>query len=292
MVTFDREKQPKGATSMDTKDKTILITGSTDGVGRRVAEQLGRERARVLIHGRNAARADSLKTAIEGAGGQATVYLADFASLLEVASLADAVTRDHCCIDVLINNAGIGFGRSNMRELSCDHHELRFAVNYLAGFYLTRLLLPLVIEAKGRIVNVASVGQYPLDFEDIMLARGYDGRRAYRQSKLAQIMFTFDLAEELEGTGVTVNAVHPATFMDTAMVRGDGIRPASSVEEGVDAILNLATAPELAGKSGLFFDGLRPAQANAQAYDASARARLSALSLDLLDVEPPRNSQS
>ena len=277
---------------MDAKEKTILITGSTDGVGRRVAERLGTEGATVLIHGRNVARAESLEAAIGRAGGRAQVYLADFTSLVEVGSLADAVMRDHGRIDVLINNAGIGFGRSNTREVSRESHELRFAVNYLAGFYLTRLLLPLVIEAKGRIVNVASVGQQPLDFADVMLAHGYDGRRAYRQSKLAQIMFTFDLAKELEGTGVTVNAVHPATFMDTAMVRGDGIRPASSIEEGADAILNLVTAPELAGKTGLYFDGLRPAHANAQAYDAGARARLSALSLKLVGLEPPRNSQS
>lgn len=277
---------------MDVKEKTILITGSTDGVGRRVAERLGTEGAKVLIHGRNMARAKSLQAAIEGSGGKACVYLADFASLLEVGSFAEALMRDHGRIDVLINNAGIGFGRSNTREVSRDGHELRFAVNYLAGFYLTRLLLPLVIEAKGRIVNVSSVGQQPLDFADVMLTRSYDGRRAYRQSKLALVMFTFDLAKELEGTGVTVNAVHPATFMDTAMVRGDGIRPASSVEEGADAILNLAAAPELAGKTGLYFDGLQPAHANAQAYDAGARTHLRALSHELVGLEPFRRPQS
>jgi NAD(P)-dependent dehydrogenase (short-subunit alcohol dehydrogenase family) len=278
---------------MDVREKTVLITGSTDGVGRLVAERLGAEGARVLIHGRNAARAESLKAAIEDAGGKATVYLADFASLREVGLLAAALMHDHERIDVLINNAGIGFGRSNTREVSRDGHELRFAVNYLAGFYLTRLLLPLVIEAKGRIVNVASVGQQPLDFADVMLAHAYDGRRAYRQSKLAQIMFTFELAKELEGAGITVNAVHPATFMDTAMVRGDGIRPVSSVEEGADTILNLATAPELAGQTGCYFDGLRPARADSQAYAADARARLKALSLDLVrlhtTVSQPRS---
>ena len=277
---------------MDVKEKTVLITGSTDGVGRRVAERLGAAGATVLIHGRNAARAESLKSVIESAGGKAYVYFADFTSLPEVGWLADAVMRDHRRVDVLINNAGIGFGRSNTREVSLDGHELRFAVHYLDGFHLTHLLLPLVIKAKGRIVNVASVGQQPLDFADVMLAHGYDGRRAYRQSKLAQIMFTFDLAKELEGTGVTVNAVHPATFMDTAMVRGDAIHPASSVEEGADAILNLATAPELAGKTGFYFDGLRPAHANAQADDAGARARLRALSQELIGLEPPRSLQS
>ncbi|MBY6239626.1 SDR family NAD(P)-dependent oxidoreductase [Methylosinus sp. Sm6] len=271
---------------MDVRETTVLITGSTDGVGRRVAERLGAAGAEVLIHGRDAARAASLETAIEAAGGKAAVYLADFASLLEVRALADAVRRDRRRIDILINNAGIGAGRSDMRETSRDGHELRFAVNYLAGFCLTRLLLPLILEAKGRIVNVSSIGQQAIDFADVMLTRGYSGRRAYRQSKLAQILFTFDLAEELSGGGVTVNALHPATYMDTALVRGDGIAPVGSVEEGAGAILRLATAPELAGRTGLYFDGLRLARAEPQAYDADARARLAALSRELVGLGP------
>jgi NAD(P)-dependent dehydrogenase (short-subunit alcohol dehydrogenase family) len=168
------------------------------------------------------------------------------------------------------------------RQLSADGHELRFAVNYLSGFLLARLLLPLLkASAPSRIVNVASLGQHPLDFDDIMLTKGYTGTRAYAQSKLAQIMFTIDLAGELEGAGVTVNALHPATYMNTTMVRRAGVTPISSVEEGAEAILNLAAAPALAGRSGLYFNGLREARADRQAYDADARARLRALSLEL-----------
>lgn len=174
---------------------------------------------------------------IRRSGGKATFYMADFSSLDEVRDLAAAVRRDHARLDLLINNAGIGTSSGgDRRRTSADGHELRFAVNYLAGFLLTHLLLPLLrAGAPARVVNVASAGQAPIDFSDVMLEKGYDGVQAYCQSKLAQIMFMLDLADELDGTGVTVNALHPATYMDTTMVRRAGIRPLSSVEEGAEA---------------------------------------------------------
>jgi NAD(P)-dependent dehydrogenase (short-subunit alcohol dehydrogenase family) len=268
---------------MAVEAKTFLITGSTDGVGRRVAERLAKPGAVVLVHGRNRERGESLVKAIEGAGGTSKVYTADLASLDEVRRLADEVLRDHARLDVLINNAGIGFeGAYPGRCESPDGFELRFAINYLAGFLLTHRLLPLLKTGPAsRIVNVSSGGQQEIEFDDVMLTRGYSGRRAYCQSKLAQILFTVDLAEQLKGTGVTVNALHPATYMDTPMVRAEGISPLSTVEEGADAILNLAISPKLEGQSGLYFNGLRPARAHAQAYDAAARAQLRALSLKL-----------
>jgi NAD(P)-dependent dehydrogenase (short-subunit alcohol dehydrogenase family) len=271
-------------------DKTILITGSTDGVGRRVAERLGRDRAMILVHGRDVSRAQSLRATIEAGGGRAFVHLADISSLVEVRALSRSIVRQHGRLDVLINNAGIGIGRSEHRELSQDGHELRFAVNYLSGFLLTHLLLPLLATSRGRIINVASAGQQPLDFTDVMLTRGYSGRRAYCQSKLAQIMFTQDLARELSDTGVTVNALHPATYMDTAMVRRDGLQPMSSVDDGARAILHLATAPELAGTTGLYFDGVTPARAHPQADEAEARQRLRAFSFDLVGLSPSSTS--
>jgi NAD(P)-dependent dehydrogenase (short-subunit alcohol dehydrogenase family) len=269
--------------AMSDKTKTILITGSTDGVGRRVAERLAMPGNTILIHGRNRERGGSLTRAIRDLRGTATFYPADFASLDDVRRLAEEVRRDCPRLDVLINNAGIGVaGAHPGRCESRDGFELRFAVNYLAGFLLTRLLLPLLKDdPAARIVNVASVGQQAIDFSDVMLTRSYSGRRAYCQSKLAQILFTFDLAKELKETGVTVNALHPATYMDTPMVRGDGISPASSVDEGADAILNLAVSSEREGQSGLYFDGLRLARTQPQAYDASASARLRALSFEL-----------
>jgi NAD(P)-dependent dehydrogenase (short-subunit alcohol dehydrogenase family) len=137
--------------------------------------------------------------------------------------------------------------------------------------------------APARIVNVASAGQQAIDFDDVMLTHGYSGARAYCQSKLAQIMFTIDLAQELKNTGVTVNSLHPASYMNTTMVRQAGVTPWSSVETGADAILNLAVSPDLEGRSGLYFDGLKESRADAQAYDAKARQQLQTLSLDLVE---------
>jgi NAD(P)-dependent dehydrogenase (short-subunit alcohol dehydrogenase family) len=261
--------------------KTALVTGSTDGVGRVVAERLGKMGARVLVHGRDRARGEGVVADIKAAGGSAEFLAADLAALAEVRRLAQAVRGTTDRLDILINNAGIGSAGA-ARQTSADGHELRFAVNYFAGFLLTYLLLPLVKQsAPARIVNVASAGQQAIDFADVMLTRGYSGSRAYCQSKLAQIMFTIDLAAELEGSGVTVNALHPATYMNTTMVRRAGVTPISTVEEGAEAILNLAAEPALAGRSGLYFNGLREARADRQAYDADARARLRALSLEL-----------
>lgn len=269
--------------------KTVLITGSTDGVGRSVAERLARSGYAVLVHGRDRQRGEGLVRSIAEAGGKASIYAADLSSLANVRRLADDIRRDHSRLDMLINNAGIGTaGSFPGRCESADGFELRFAVNYLAGFLLTRLLLPLLeSSAPARIVNVASAGQQAIDFSDVMLTRGYSGRRAYCQSKLSQILFTLDLAEELRASGVTVNALHPASYMATTMVRGDGVSPMSSVDEGADAILNLAVSPDLHGKSGLYFDGLRPSRASAQAYDADARQRLRALSFELTGLTDP-----
>ncbi|HET6293125.1 MAG TPA: SDR family NAD(P)-dependent oxidoreductase [Kribbella sp.] len=256
--------------------KTVLITGATDGLGRELAVRLGTAGARVLIHGRDPERADQVRTTILAAGGpEPEVLLADLASLREVDRLAAGVTGN---VDVLVNNAGIGFGRPQApRQLSADGIELRFAVNYLAGYRLTRLLLPRVTE---RIVNVSSAGQQPIDFTDPMLDHGYDGISAYRRSKLAQIMFTIDLADELGADGITVNSLHPATFMNTTMVTSGGYNPISTVAEGADAALRLITAPDL--PTGRYYNGLREARADAQAYDADARKRLRHLSDDLI----------
>jgi NAD(P)-dependent dehydrogenase (short-subunit alcohol dehydrogenase family) len=273
--------------TMTMKGKTALVTGSTDGVGRYVAERLAAEGARVIIHGRDRTRGEALADRITQQGGHARLLIADLASLAEVRSLAEAVRREADGLDALVNNAGIGTSGAR-RELGADGFELRFAVNYLAGFLLTRLLLPM-LERRGpsRIVNVASAGQQAIDFADVMLTRGYSGARAYRQSKLAQIMFTFDLAEELAGRNVAVNCLHPATFMDTTMVRLSGVQPISTVEEGGAAILQLVTSPSLERRSGLYFSGMRESRPDPQAFDADARRKLRALSFDLAGLTDP-----
>lgn len=270
------------------KDKTVLVTGSTDGVGRMVAERLAEAGAHVFVHGRSAERGRTVVSQIEANGGKAEFLAADLASLEEARRLAETVKQRTDRLDLLVNNAGIGAGGDGTRrQESADGHELRFAVNYLAGFLLTAELLPRMKDsAPARIVNVASAGQQAIDFDDVMLTQGYDGWRAYRQSKLAQIMSTLDLAGALEGTGVTVNALHPATFMDTTMVHEWGISPHSTVGEGADAIMNLATSPALEDRSGLYFNGLTEARADSQAYDAEARRRLRALSEELTGVAP------
>ncbi len=262
---------------------TALITGATDGVGRLVAKQLTAKGFRTLVHGRSRERGESLVREIEKDGGTATFLQADLASLAEVRALASSTTAATDRLELLINNAGIGStGEKPGRQVSADGHELRFAVNYLSGFLLTHLLLPLLkAGAPSRIVNVASAGQKPLDFADVMLTRAYDGTDAYRQSKLAQILFTVDLAQELKGSGVIVNTLHPSTYMNTTMVRQSGTTPISTVETGAEAIMQLAVSPALESKSGLYFNVLRETRANDQAYDATARAKLKKLSLEL-----------
>jgi NAD(P)-dependent dehydrogenase (short-subunit alcohol dehydrogenase family) len=264
--------------------KTALITGSTDGVGRYVAAKLAAAGAKVLIHGRDKERARTLIDEIVRQGHAApTFYQADLSSLAGTRQLAEAVMADHKRLDLFISNAGIGSRTQGAeRRTSADGYELRFAVNYLSGFLLAHLLLPLIkASAPSRIVNVASLGQHPIDFDDVMITKGYNGGRAYSQSKLSQIMFTVDLANELKGAGVTVNSLHPATYMNTTMVREGGITPISTVEQGGEAILHLAVGDDVADKSGLFFNGMNEAQANAQAYDEAARNKLRKLSLEL-----------
>lgn len=262
---------------------TALVTGSTDGLGREVAKRLGALGAAVIVHGRNRERGEAVVREIEAGGrGAAVFYSADLASLDEVRHLADTVIERHDRLDLLINNAGIWSDGRDERRTSRDGHELVFAVNYLAGFLLTHRLLPLIRRsAPARIVNVSSLAQQPIDFDDVMLNRGFSASRAYAQSKLAQVMFTIDLASALQGSGVTVNSLHPATLMNTTMVERAGVRPQSTVDEGAEAVMRLAVSEELEGRTGLFFNGLREARAHAQAYDEDARRRLRALSVEL-----------
>lgn len=267
--------------------RTALVTGATDGVGRVVAQRLAAQGWRVLAHGRSKERGQTLVRDIESAGGKATFLQADLAAFAEIRQLAQAVEEQTDTLPLLINNAGIGsVSAAAGRQISADGHELRFAVNYLAGFLLTHLLLPLVkASAPARIVNVSSAGQQAIDFDDVMLTRDYSGVRAYCQSKLAQILFTIDLAAELKGSGVAVNCLHPSTYMNTTMVRQSGTTPISSVETGADAIMQLAVSPKLEGRSGLYFNVMNEARPNPQADDPKARAQLRKLSLELTGLD-------
>jgi NAD(P)-dependent dehydrogenase (short-subunit alcohol dehydrogenase family) len=271
------------------EQQVILITGATDGLGEQLALELAAAGAAVLLHGRDPARGEAVLREIGEATGndRLAFYLADFASLAQIRRLADAILADHDRLDVFVNNAAIGFGRRDApeREVSQDGFERRFAVNYLAPFLLTRLLQPLLVRsAPARIVNVASAGQAPIDFDDVMLERAYDGVRAYRQSKLALVMFTFDLADELRDAGVTANCLHPATYMPTKMVLEAGVNPVSSLEQGLQATLRLVADADLDDVTGRYFDGQRDARAHPQAYDLDARRRLRELSTQLVGL--------
>jgi len=263
--------------------RVTVVTGSTSGLGQELAARLASMGMFVVVHGRDETRGQEVVAQIEAAGGKARFYRADFASFAETRAFGEAVLRDYDRIDVLVNNAG--FGRApNERMVSQDGLEFRFQVNHLSHFMLTHMWMPLLTaSAPSRIVNVSSGAQTPIDFDDVMLEQGtFDGGRAYAQSKLAQVMFTIDLAQELEGSGVIVNALHPATFMDTRMVERAGIEPQSTVDEGADAVMHLVT--DEVGTGG-YFNGLRPGRANAQAYDAEARRMLRELSEELTGVD-------
>jgi NAD(P)-dependent dehydrogenase (short-subunit alcohol dehydrogenase family) len=275
-------------------ERTIVITGATDGLGKGLANELARSGARLIVHGRNEEKGQALleelrqhQTGRAGArpriNGKLEWRRADLSSLDEVRELADSLL-DEDRIDVLVNNAGIG--RAGGREESADGNELTFAVNYLAPFLLTRRLLPLIERsAPSRIVNVTSAGQAPIDFDDVMLERSYSGVQAYCQSKLALVMLTFDLAEELEGSGVTANCLHPGTYMPTNMVHRAGIDPVTPLEDGIAATIRLISSPEMDGVNGHYFDGTSESAPLPQAEDPEARRRLRELSADLTGIQ-------
>lgn len=270
------------------EQQTILITGATDGLGRCLARELAGHGASLILHGRSAAKGFALVDELRAETGNDRLryVLADFASLAETHCMADELLDAGDRLDVLVNNAGVGVGVD--RRSSRDGLELTFQVNYLATYILSCRLAPLLIRsAPARLVNVASAGQAPVDHTDVMLEHRWDATHAYRQSKLAQIMLTFDLAPLLMDAGVSVNALHPATFMPTKIVT-HLFTPQSTLAEGTYNTLRLITDPELADTTGTYFDHARPGRAHEKAYDPAARARLRELSEKLTGVAFPQ----
>jgi NAD(P)-dependent dehydrogenase (short-subunit alcohol dehydrogenase family) len=265
------------------EEQAILITGATDGLGRALATELAASGAAVLIHGRDEDRGRATIAEVQAATGNEKLrwLRADLSSLDEVRALARQVSGECERLDALVNNAGIGttLPGEGRRVVSQDEYELRFAVNYLAGYLLTRSLLPLLeASAPARVVNVSSAGQAAVDFDDVMLERHYTGVQAYCQSKLAQIMFTFDLAEELDADVLTANCLHPGTYMPTKMVRAAGVDPVTPLESGVAATARLVADPALECVTGVYFNGLERAAPHPQAHDLDARRKLRELS--------------
>lgn len=257
-----------------------MLTGATDGIGRLAVEELGRRGAHVFAHGRSADKVERSVGELRKAGIRAEGLLADLSSLAQTKRLAEEIEKRVPNLDVLVNNAGVGFGHDRtQRETSEDGFELRLAVNYLAPYLLTTDLLRAGIPRRA-IVNVASIGQEPLDFDDLMTERGYSGIVAYRRSKLALVMSSFDLAAAHPDRVVTV--LHPGTLLDTNMVRGIGIEPHGPASIGRDAIVSAVERALSGEKSGQYYDVQAPARANPAAYDASARQRLAARSEELV----------
>ena len=264
--------------------KTILVTGSTDGIGRATAVALAEQGCAVIVHGRNEARAGAAAREIAAATGnrQVTPVAADFAALAEVRALAEQILRTCPRLDVLINNAGIAVQR---RSSSADGYESTFAVNHLAPFLLTNLLLDrLRASAPARIVNVSSGAHSSghIDFDDLQMARGFDGWAAYCNSKLANALFTCELARRLDATEVTANFLHPGVI-DTKLLHvnfGGG----SPVSTGARTPVHLALAPEVADVTGAYFVNQRRTRASSAAGDRRLAAELWRVSAELMGL--------
>ena len=270
------------------EQQIIFVTGATDGLGRAVARELAGLGATLLLHGRSDERGKRTLTEIKAQTGnhKLTYYRADFESLSEVRHLAERIEADQARLDVLLNNAALGI--DPVRRVTLDGYESTFQVDYLAPYMLSYLLENLLIaSAPSRIVNVASAGQAPINFDDIMLERSYDGMQAYCQAKLADVMLTIDQAGELSGTGVTVNCLHPAFNMPTKIVT-PMFTPESEIADGVRSTVALISDPALENVTGRYFDQTQEARALPEAYDERARARLRAVAEQLTGVSRGR----
>lgn len=269
---------------MSTRKEIVMITGATDGLGRGVAFYLAKKDYSLILHGRNENKGKALLKEIEKETGNKDLqyYNADFASIEEIKQLGHSILKDHKQLHVLINNAGLGVEHS--RRVSDDGYEMVFQVDYLATYILTKMLLPLLgTTAPARVVNVASAGQAPIDFRDPLLEQHWDGVQSYCQAKLAQIMLGMEWGSPQREPGVTINSLHPASYMPTKIVT-HMFTPQSSIEEGIDSVVNLATNTALESVSGRYFDRKRETKAMAQAYDTHARKQLIALSEKLTGI--------
>ena len=268
------------------KDKVVLVTGATTGVGRHLARDLAVRGATLLLHGRDQTRLDAVAGELRGLTPTVRTYLADLTDLDQVRALAARVRDREQRLDVLVNNAAVGAADPTRRAVNRQGHELRLGVNHLAPYLLTTELLPqLRASAPARVVNVASMGQAPVDLDDLGFEHGpYDAVVAYCRAKLAMIMSTFDLAADVPADTLTVNAVHPAHLMDTAMVHTSGLTPVTSVDAGVLPTLRLVADPALNAVSGRYFDRFDDVPAHPQAYDRTVRQRLAAATRALVDA--------
>ena len=269
-------------TEVNIKTKTILITGATDGIGKQTALRLAQMGARILLHGRNLEKGEKVRQEIISKSGNPKVELliADLQSLKQVRQLASDVKKTTSRLDILINNAGIYMKK---RRLSEDGYEMTFAVNHLAPFLLTNLLLDLLKKsAPARVVTVSSVGHklVYLNLADLQGKFFFWDWVAYCRSKLLNVLFTFELSERLKGTGVVANAVHPGVIT-TNLLKKAKIGSSASVEDGADPLVYLATSPELNNVSGKYFNRMKVSKANRLSTYDKLRKKIWTLSMRL-----------
>lgn len=268
------------------RNSKILITGATDGIGRQTALDLATMGAHVLVHGRDSRKLKSTAEEIKKlkAGGKVEIFLADFSSLIQVQRLGKEIRRDHDRLDVLINNAGV---LENRLQKSEDGYERTFAVNHLAPFALTSFLLgPLKRSAPSRIVNVSSMmHSHFIDFENLQGEKGFEGYEAYGLSKLCNILFTYELAERLKGTGVMVNCLHPGVI-NTKLSRGGlGGGGGVSGSHRSRTCMFVATDESLAGVTGRYFMNMRETRSADITYDPEIRKKLWRISESLTGIQ-------
>lgn len=271
---------------MHDPDATILVTGATSGLGRAVAESLATRGGHLILHGRNAARLREVAAELQPLKATIHTVTADLSELSQVDQMVEEVFELTDQLTVLVNNAGLGKGATDTREISPDGYELRLAVNHLAPFALTLRLLPLLeTGAPSRIVNVASGAQEPLDFNDPHLEAGYTGNRAYAQSKFAMVAAGFVLATKLPAEVITVNSLHPATLMPTRMVEEGYGHTVDELQTGVDAVLRLIESDDLDEVTGQYFSIQQQSAAHQQAYEPEVQQRLWELTEQLTGVK-------
>ncbi|WP_101295681.1 SDR family oxidoreductase [Halegenticoccus soli] len=280
--------------------RVALVTGGTSGIGRETALALADRGASVAIVGRDRKRGRAVARELEARGGGAEFYAAGLASQATVRRLADEFRGRHDRLDVLVHNAGLALDR---RSETADGVEETLAVNHLAPFLLTRRLADLLVESAPARVVVVSSGLHEraaIRFDDLQLERGYDGLAAYSRSKLANVLFAYELAERLRGTGVTANAVDPGFVPSTALSRGASLRGrlalrlfsllplpfTRSVEEGARPVIRAASDPTLEGVTGKYFTDDGPTQSSPETYDERTRKRLWDVSAGLVGVSP------
>ena len=279
----------------DMNGKTCLVTGATSGIGEVTALELARMGACVVLVGRSPDRCEASVARIKQATGSSSVeyLIADLSSLAQVRQAADQFKEKHSHLEVLVNNAGAVFLR---RQLSSDGFEMTFALNHLSYFLLTILLLDtLKASAPARIVNVSSDSHrgQQLDFNDLQIQKSYGVMKAYGRSKLANMLFTYELSRRLNGASVTVNALHPGAVATRIWEKGGPLNPLISivmrrftipVEKGAQTPIYLASSPDVEGVTGQYFTNCKAVRSDPASYDKASARRLWEMSLKMVGL--------